>query len=266
MTLKASPPRVRGVAVRVAALVCSTAFCWTFVCGTAGGMAAASAAVSSAAKPTPVTSLHWVGYTFDVGHVTGVRARWTEPTVTGKKGSEEFVWIGIGGWNQTENNIIQAGTFAYFPPGGGRNEGVWYERVPVDPDAQFPLVPVGPGDHISSTITLLSGRGNRWRVTVDDTTTGAKFASTLRFKSMDAYPSFVVEDPDKGAPGPNGPFFPFPHWRSVTFTSAAARVRGKWISLARLSGAFRVNMVRGRRTLATAGTISKRSSFAVRQK
>jgi hypothetical protein len=224
------------------------------------------ASAASGAKSTPVTSLHWVGYTFDVGHGTGIRAHWTEPAVTGKKGAEEFVWIGIGGWNQTENNIIQAGTFAYFPSGGGRNEGVWYERVPQNPEAQFPLVPVGPGDHISSTITLLSGKPNRWRMTVDDTTTGATWAITVRFKSMEAYPSFVVEDPDKGLPGPNGPFFPFPHWRSVTFSSAAVRVRGRWISIARLSAAYRVNMVRSRKTLATAGAVSKRSGFTVRQR
>ena len=229
-----------------------------------GGQAAA--AVTATAGSTPVTSLHWVGYTFDVGQVTGVRAHWTEPTVTGKVGSEEFVWIGVGGWNQTGNNIIQAGTFAYFPSAGVRNEGVWYERVPVDPDAQFPLVPVGPGDHIASTITLLPGKGNRWRMIVDDTTTGAIWAMTLRFKSMEAYPSFVVEDPNMGPPSPNGPFFPFPHWRSVTFTSAAARVNGRWIPIARLSGALRVNMVRGSKTLATAGALSKRSSFTARQR
>jgi len=229
-----------------------------------GGQAAA--AVTAAAGSTPVTSLHWVGYTFDVGHVTGVRAHWTEPRVTGKAGSEEFVWIGIGGWNQADYNIIQDGTFAYFPSAGVRNEGVWWERVPVDPEALFPGVPVGPGDHISAAITLLPGKGNRWRMTVDDTTSGASWAMTVRFKSMEVYPSFVVEDPDEDAAGPNGPFYPFARWRSVTFTSAAVRVRGAWVPIARLSGALRVNMVRGRRTLATAGAVSKRSSFTVRQR
>jgi Peptidase A4 family len=224
------------------------------------------ASAATGAKSTPVTSLHWAGFTFNVGHVTGIRAHWTEPRVTGKKGSEEFVWIGIGGWNQTENNIIQAGTFAYFPSASTRNEGVWWERIPQNPEAQFPQVLVGPGDHISAAITLLAGKKNRWRMTVDDTTSGAKFALTVKFTSMEAYPSFVVEDPDKGAPGPNGPFFPFPHWRSVTFSSAAVRVRGKWVSIAKLSGALRVNMVRSHKTLATTGAVTSQSAFTVRQK
>ena len=230
-----------------------------------GGATAAAAAVRNRAGSTLETSLHWVGYTFPVRHVTGVRAAWTEPRVTGKRGSEEFVWIGIGGWNQTENNIIQDGTFVYFPPGGGRNEGVWYERVPVNPLALFPLVPIGPGDHVRSSITLLPGRGNRWRMAVNDVTTRVTWALTVRFKSLESYPSFVVEDPNKNAAGPDGPFFPFPRWRSVTFSAADVRIRNSWVPIARLSG-YRVNMVRGSRTLATAGSISKRSSFTAKQR
>ena len=212
-----------------------------------------------------MTSLHWVGYTFPVRHVTGVRAQWTEPSVTGKRGSEEFVWLGVGGWNQADNNIIQDGTFAYFPPSSGRNEGVWYERVPVNPEALFPLVPVGPGDHITSTITLVSSKRHRWHMALTDITTGAKWAHTFTFRSLQEFPSFVVEDPNKGAASPNGPFFPFPRWKSVRFFAVGVRIRGAWTPIAKLP-AYRINMKRGSRTFATAGAISKSSAFTVTQR
>jgi Peptidase A4 family len=222
-------------------------------------------AIRRVAQSTRVDSLHWVGYTFNVGHVTGVRSDWTEPTVHGKVGTEEFVWLGIGGWNQTDNNIIQDGTFAYFPPGGGRNEGVWYERVPLQL-AQFPLVAVAPRDHIESSITLLNSRTHKWRMTLRDTTLGTHWAKTVTFRSDEAFPSFVVEDPDKGSGGAAGPFYPFPRWRSVTFSHMQIRVGGKWRAADKYP-AFRVNMVRGGRTLATAGGLDTKSGgFTARQK
>jgi hypothetical protein len=256
-------PRSRGVAAVAAAL---TSFALAGSAALLGGGTAAAAVAAPQAKTTRMTSLHWVGYTFPVKHVTGVRARWTEPHVTGKQGTEEFIWLGVGGWNEAANNIIQDGTFAYFPPGGGRNEGVWYERVPINPEALFPARPVvGPGDHISSSITLLSSTTHRWRMTLTDLTTGVKWSRTFWFKSLEEFPSFVVEDPNDGPASVSGPFFPFPHWKSVRFTSVAVRIRGTWTPIAKLA-AYRINMRRNGKTMATAGAISKSSAFTVTQK
>jgi hypothetical protein len=255
-------PRMRGAAALAAAL---TSFALAASAALLGGGAANAAVRTAHVKTTRLTSLHWVGYTFPVRHVTGVRAQWTEPRVTGKSGTEEFVWLGVGGWNESADNIIQDGTFAYFPPGGGRNEGVWYERVPINPFALFPPVEVGPGDHVSSSITLLSSRTHRWRMSLTDVTTGAKWSRTFWFKSLEEFPSFVVEDPNMGPASTSGPFYPFPRWKSVRFHSVAVRIRSAWTPVAKLA-AYRINMVRGRRTLATAGAISRSSAFTVTQK
>jgi hypothetical protein len=231
----------------------------------AGAPSSSDPGAASRAASTRTDSLHWVGYTFNVGHVTGVRADWTEPTVHGKVGTEEFVWLGIGGWNRTDNNIIQDGTFTYFPTGGGRNEGFWYERVPQQ-EAQFPLVAAAPGDHIESSITLLNSRTHKWRMTITDPTLGTHWAKTVTFRSDEAFPSFVVEDPNKGKPSASGPFYPFPHWGSVTFSHLQVRIAGKWRAADRYAS-FRVNMVRKGRTLATAGALStKTGGFTARQK
>jgi hypothetical protein len=218
--------------------------------------------VARAAGSVPAISQHWAGYTFPAQNVTGVRAEWTEPTVTGPTGSEEFVWLGIGGWNQTNSNIIQIGTFAYFPGGGVTHEGVWYQRVPVNQKAIFPLVGVGPGDHIYASVIRLPG--GEWRMSVDDVSMATSFSIALGFHSLGAYPSFVVEDPDSGALGDAGPFFPFPRWGSVAFSDLQVRVGSAWVAAASLPG-IRIDMVRGGKILATAGPLSRQSSFSAIQ-
>jgi hypothetical protein len=220
--------------------------------------------VARTAGSTSMPSEHWVGYTFPTSNVTGVRAEWTEPQVQGGKNSEEFVWIGVGGWNQTDDNIVQDGTFVYYPPGGGRNEGVWYEQVPpIDGEAKFPGEFISPGDHIYASVVHL-GRPNVWQVSVDDVTNSSHFSTNLHFASMDAYPSFVVEDPDNGPAGPTGPFFPFPRWGTVTISNMQVRVGSNWVPAASLQ-AYQINMVRGGRTMAQAGALSNRSSFSAFQ-
>lgn len=221
--------------------------------------------VSRTPGTTSMPSEHWVGYTFPATNVTGVRAEWTEPSVRGGKNSEEFVWIGVGGWNQTDDNIVQDGTFVYYPPGGGRNEGVWYEQVPpINGQAKFPGGFVAPGDHVYASVIHL-GRPDQWQVAVDDVTNGSNFAIDLHFHSMDAYPSFVVEDPDNGPAGPTGPFFPFPHWGTVTISNMQVRVGSSWVPAASLP-AYRIDMVRGGRVMAQAGPLSTRSSFTAIQR
>ena len=222
----------------------------------------AIAPVSRPAGWTRDVSRHWVGYTFPTGYATGVRAEWTEPTVSGHSGAQEFVWLGIGGWDQTNSNIIQAGTFAYFPGGGQTNEGVWYQRVPVDQKAIFPLIGVGSGDHIYASVIQLPG--GKWRMTVADVSLPSSFSIMLNFQSLGAYPSFVVEDPDSGPLGDAGPFYPFPRWRSVAFSNLQVRVGRVWVAAASLP-AIRIDMVRDGRVLATAGPLSRGSSFSARQ-
>jgi hypothetical protein len=232
-----------------------------------GAVTANSGIALSNARATGIrtfNSLHWVGYTFPVGHVTGVRAEWTEPRVTGRKGDEEFVWLGVGGWGRRDDNIIQEGTFAYFPTNSRRNEGIWYELVPLE-FAQYAGVPVFPGNHINASVTLLSARRHVWRLILSDTTSGGRFVRSLTFHSLGEFPSFVVEDPDMGNVGATGPFFPFPRWTPVTFTHMGIRIGNRWVAAARLSR-YRINMVRGRHVLATAGGLSGQSSFTATER
>jgi hypothetical protein len=211
-----------------------------------------------------LSSQHWVGYTFPRSNVTGVRAQWIEPTVDGSSGSEEYIWIGLGGWNTTNNNIIQVGTFTYFPPNEGRREGIWYELVPVQQKAQYPLIAVGPGDQIFASVVQLRSAQRTWQLSLIDVNSGATFSKTVQFHSLNAYPSFIVEDPNKGPPSSSGPFTPFPQWRNVAFSNMQVRIGNAWMPAASLY-AYRVQMIRNGKVLATAGPLNVRSSFSAKQ-
>jgi hypothetical protein len=223
-----------------------------------------AAPVAAIAGSTPGSSPHWTGYTFSVHGVSGVRAEWIEPTVHGDAHAEEFVWIGVGGWGPRQSNLIQAGTFAYFPP-DGTSEGIWYQRIPPDHRAKFPLVSVNPGDRIYASVARLPGPGSKWRLSVDDVSVASAYEITLKFHSQGAYPSFIVEDPNRDSSGPSGPFYRIPRWKSVTFSNMQVRVGSKWVAAATLP-AIRISMVRNGRVLAVAGPLNRRSGFSAAQR
>jgi hypothetical protein len=196
--------------------------------------------------------------------VTGVRAQWQEPVTTGSAGEEEFTWIGIGGWGPTNDNIIQVGTFAYYPSTGGINQGIWYELVPTQPQAQFPSIRVNPGDQVFASVEQVQPSQQAWQVLLVDVTTGATFQTVVQCDSLTAYPSFVVEAPNDGPASSSGPFYPMPHWGQVTFSHMQIRINTTWTSAATLYG-DRIMMIRNGKTLATAGALTAASTFTVTQ-
>ena len=99
---------------------------------------------------------------------------------------------------------------------------------------------------------------------VDDVTSRSAFSIALPFQSLGAYPSFVVEDPDSGPLGDAGPFFPLPRWGSVAFSNVQVRVGRTWVAAASLP-AIQISMIRDGSVLATAGPLSRLSSFSAVQ-
>jgi hypothetical protein len=204
--------------------------------------------------------------------VTGVRAQWTEPSVHGLARSGEVIWVGIGGWGQAPN-IIQVGTFAHFSRVGGAfpvhtsTEGFWYELVPADPQVLFQSGFIAsPGDKIYASLIRLPGARDKWRIWISDPAIGGDtFTTTVRFHSLEAYPAFIVEDPNRVRAGRVGPFIPFAHWGPVTFANLQVRVASRWLPAAMLPG-YRINMTRNGQVLATAGALSKTSGFTATQR
>ena len=206
----------------------------------------------------PVTSPNWGGYTFPVSGVTGVRAQWTQPSATGRADATAPIWVGIGGWGQTD--LIQAGTFA-SPANYGWFDAIWYELLPARPKSS-PYTVV-PGDKIAVSIVQLRPQQEKWQISVDDMSGGQTFTTIVHYDSAGAYPSFVVEDPING-PRPSSPSAPFPHWGAVSFSNMQIRIGDRWKPAASVYG-YRVQMVRNGHTLAIAGPLDKASGFTARQ-
>jgi hypothetical protein len=241
---------------------------WSAIAALAIGVCASgTAAIVSSAKAAAGLSLgpitrangeNWVGYTFDVPDVTGVRADWTEPLVAPTRPrAAEFVWVGIGGWYS--RSIMQVGTQVYFPGGQEEGENIWYERFPLDKTAVGVDFEVFAGSVIQTTLTRLPGPGGRWRMRVK-TTTGAVWTRTVSYTSPVRGPDFVVEDPGLQ----RGGFAPFPRWASVTFSHMSVQVDGRWVPAGHFAG-IRLEMVRDGATLATASALTGGSSFTAAQ-
>jgi hypothetical protein len=122
---------------------------------------------------------------------------------------------------------------------------------------------VSPGDQIYASITSLAQPSNDWLVELSDVSNFVTFSQVIHFPSSESYPSFVVEDPDL-TPSPEGPFYPFPSWGSVTFTNMQVRIGANWVPAAALP-AIRIAMVRDGVTLASADPLTPQSNFEATQ-
>jgi Peptidase A4 family len=230
---------------------------WPLALLGAGVLVAGSSAVltarqhTGAAAPPPVhqvrsVSPNWVGYTFSVLGVTGIRAEWSEPVAFPvRQRSAEVVWVGVGGFNSPD--IMQAGTIAYFTGRYG-DENAWYERFPLDKHT-VPGLRVFPQDVIDCVLTRQPGSRARWRIWIKETATGAIWTRTVEFDARVQLPDFIVEDPARGR---GGALETLAHWGSVTFSHMAIRVGGAWVAPGHFSS-IRIDMTRGGRTIASAG-------------
>ncbi len=191
--------------------------------------------------------------------VTGFRSRWTEPTVSGTPDDHVVIWVGIGGWDATYNNIVQVGTLASVLPDRSVQHIVWWETLPPN-HWNLTSVAVAPGDEIEATVELVQASPQRWRMTLRDLTSGRSFETTATFRSDQEFADFIVESPN--ATANNGPpYYSLPDFAPVTFTNAQVRYGQRWTSLEDLR-VMRVTLQRGGVTLARAGDLAG-SSFTV---
>lgn len=192
--------------------------------------------------------------------VTGVRAEWIEPSVSGVTRSAEYLWVGIGPADGA--SVVQTGTYVLFP--GGRDEwrGAWYERYPLDPGGLTEDLKENSGDTIAAALTLLPGAARPWHMTVRDVTTGASWSKTVTYKIADNNADFIVEDPTVNDAGT---LAPFATWGQVLFRHMEVRVGERWLPAGELRGS-RINMIRHGRAVATAGPLlANGTSFVATQ-
>lgn len=220
--------------------------------------------IGAGVTPTPVwfpsASEYWSGYSVPQCCVTGLRAQWNQPAVTGQPDSDVYVWIGVGGWGATNNELVQIGTLAYiYPDGASENNDVWYETLPQS--TTLTSLYVAPGDEMSADMELAPGSTQNWTLTITDLTTRQPFSVQLVYPSSQVYADFVVEDPRRST-APDAATYPLAHFSAVTFTHAAVRYGQRWESLASLQS-MQVTLRQSGKTLATPGDLKNDGSFTV---
>lgn len=214
-------------------------------------------AVPSAAPVTQpagwfaTTSPNWSGYTLPRGIISGVRAQWTEPYVSNRvPGAYMVTWVGVGGWDQSYNNIVQIGTRAYVSNGQVVHD-VWYETLP--PNHWYSLGTIAAGDSVAASVTLEAGSTQKWDLALVDLTAHQTFKITVTFSSLRVYADYIVEDPD--ATSNNGPpYYPFPAFAPITISKADVRYGGDWLSIAAITS-LQVTLAQSGHTLAHPGPL-----------
>ena len=177
------------------------------VLGTAGPAAAASATSSTphqAPRAGGHTSENWSGYSQtsrQLGRpVTAVSGSWKVPNASQQvRGRSEAAsdWIGIGGGRTagtTDPTLVQAGVTTTLGHSGYASHYTWIETLPGDAVAT-PLK-ARSGDRM--TVAISRAGVDRWRVRLDNRSTGHHWTTTVRYHSAMRSGSWVSERPSIG--------------------------------------------------------------------
>lgn len=152
-----------------------------------------SAAAGTMLRAAGNKSTNWSGYG-EAGTFTSIGGSWTVPTVTATAGATAYssTWIGIDGL--ANGDLIQTGTESDVI-GGVAHYDAWTEVLPR-PERIIATMTVRPGDVMTASVHQVSGR--RWTITETDTTTGATFSLTRRYRGPGASAEWIEERPEIG--------------------------------------------------------------------
>jgi hypothetical protein len=124
---------------------------------------------------------------------TDVTGQWVQPKAVCKGGvaSSVAIWVGLGGYSLSSQELEQIGTEADCDANGRPSYYIWYELVPADP-VNLKLR-IDSGDTIVSVVKV-----NRHHVLVQvtDRTRGTRFTRHLNMATLDLTSAeWVVEAP-----------------------------------------------------------------------
>lgn len=149
------------------------------------------------AFPGPVHSSIWAGYDTGRRSATSVTATWTQPTVRSRAigWAEASFWVGLQGIRT--RTVEQIGVFGVVEDGGVADYHAWYETYPrpLVPISQTKLL-VSAGDVVTATVAVVGQ--DRFRFSIADRTTGARFATTRTVMAVgDTAAAVSVEAPEE---------------------------------------------------------------------
>jgi hypothetical protein len=179
------------VAAASAAALCLAA------CGGSNGGNNSTQGVGNVASGDVTKSNNWSGYVVTglLGGFNQVSGSWTVPAVScGSSATSSATWAGIGGFEVTDQTLIQAGT-EQDCDNGSASYYAWWEGYPaasVDITTSSSY-PVSPGDQI--TVTIDSSLLLFWTIKIEDQSAGWTFTKTTAFVATGQSAEWIMEAP-----------------------------------------------------------------------
>jgi hypothetical protein len=179
---------------------------------------ALAAAPAAQANGTP--SANWAGYAVHGTTFEGVSGRWRQPYAVCSPSHRTYsaMWVGLGGYSLTANNLEQVGTELDCKNGQPRSSA-WFEIVPA-PSHTISLR-VRQGDRISASVRVV---GSAVVLTIEDVTTHHTFRKTFHPSSLDVTSAeWILEAPSACVFGSTAcQTLPLTDFGQATFWSARA--------------------------------------------
>jgi hypothetical protein len=203
--------RARSARLR---FVVATSLCAAICAGSAARASAAVSAHGQVLRLAPgirgntTTSSNWLGYALSAlgSSVTlyhSISGTWTVPVATQHTAGEaedSADWIGVGGGcvaagcDVSDETLIQTGTEQDVSSTGAASYDAWYELVPV-PELEISSMTIGPGDRMYASIAQVASDVDVWEVTIEDTTRGETYTTTLPYPSTMDTAEWIEETP-----------------------------------------------------------------------
>jgi hypothetical protein len=190
----------------------------------------------SVVKESSLYSNNWSGYAAVVAPsgttaFDSISASWVVPEITSSSNpAYSSVWIGIGGFLQSSNRLIQAGTEQDVASDGSKDYYAWFEALPR------PTVNVGhilPGDTINARINRVGNSQSTWHVILSRQSKGGAITTlvdkdfVVRTNSASMGSSeFIVETPAAVSGRTVSQFLPLADFGKVIFTNCTTNLGG----------------------------------------
>jgi hypothetical protein len=150
-------------------------------------------AVAPAAQASGTPSANWAGYAVHGTTFQRVSGTWIQPRATCGTGSRTYsaMWVGLGGYALTSNNLEQVGTELDCHLNGQVSSSAWYELIP-SPSHKISLQ-VRQGDRIDASVR---SSGGAVIVSIQDATTKRGFRQTFHPAGVDVTSAeWILEAP-----------------------------------------------------------------------
>jgi len=193
------------------------------------GMAAVATALLAALACAPAAladtsqSSNWAGYAVHHSKVSfsEVLGSWTQPKATCAAGEATYssVWVGIGGYNLTSQELEQIGSEADCTASGVQRSSAWYELVPAP--SRTIRIPVAAGNRLRASVSV---SGHEVTLTLDNLTTHRSFHKVVRVSKLDVSSAeWIVEAPSECTADNVCQTLPLADFGTTAFTGASVR-------------------------------------------